>query len=68
MHLEETIASLHRIYSRLSPKVGRDRDAIRHWVHCSNRHLGGESPKDLLGSIDGLETVVNYLSVLDGGS
>lgn len=53
--------SFVRIYKILSSLYGNDVEAMKHWIHTSNKHLGGRFPADLIQTENGIESVSNYL-------
>jgi hypothetical protein len=56
---------LVRVYRSLFAMVGGDAEAMRHWLRTANTHLGGE-PLQLMGSVQGLIHVVEYLDAVRG--
>lgn len=52
-----------RIYQRLYALIGGNPDAIRHWMHTSNRGTGGVPAEQLLTS-GGTDAVRDYLESL----
>jgi hypothetical protein len=56
---------LIRAYRALFVLVGGDVAQMRHWLHTHNQHLDG-TPAQLLGSVQGLMRVVEYLDAIRG--
>ncbi len=56
---------LIRCYRSLYVLVGGDNEAMRHWLHTGNRHLGGV-PREHLNNIPGLIHVTEYLDAMRG--
>jgi hypothetical protein len=54
-----------RAYRALYVLVGGDGRQMKHWMHTSNRHLGGV-PAEMLRSVQGLNRVVEYLDAIRG--
>lgn len=54
-----------RIYRALYALMGGSEDAMRHWMHTSNRHLHG-IPAELIGTVQGVNRVVEYLDAMRG--
>ena len=54
-----------RAYRALYVLVGGDGRQMKHWMHTSNRHLGGV-PAELIRSVQGLNRVVEYLDAIRG--
>jgi len=56
---------LIRIYRALYAMVGGDKQAMRHWLRTSNKHLG-HPPIELIASVQGINRVVEYLDAIRG--
>jgi Protein of unknown function (DUF2384) len=54
-----------RAYRALYVLVGGDAPQLKHWMHTSNRHVGGV-PAELIRSVQGLSRVVEYLDAIRG--
>lgn len=54
---------LIRIFRALYAQMGGDDELMRHWLETPNRHLNG-IPKEMLGSIEGLVRVMQYLDAI----
>lgn len=54
-----------RAYRALYVLVGGDGRQMKHWMHTSNRHLGGV-PAEMFRSVQGLNRVVEYLDAIRG--
>jgi hypothetical protein len=54
-----------RAYRALYVLVGGDGRQMKHWMHTSNRHLGGV-PAEMLRGVQGLNRVVEYLDAIRG--
>ncbi|MCC6213483.1 MAG: DUF2384 domain-containing protein [Polyangiaceae bacterium] len=54
-----------RLYRSLDSLVGGDVAAARAWFRAENDHLGG-APAELVGRVEGLVRVVEYLDALRG--
>lgn len=54
-----------RAYRALYVLVGGDSRQMKHWMHTSNRHVGGV-PAELIRSVQGLNRVVEYLDAIRG--
>ncbi len=54
-----------RIYRALFAAAGGDAPAIRHWMHGHNLHLNG-IPAELIGGVQGITAVLNYLDAIRG--
>lgn len=59
---------LVRIYRALYAIVGGDSDAMHHWVAAANRHLSGQSPAELMQSVEGIAQVLHYLDAMRGSA
>lgn len=56
---------LIRAYRALFVLVGGDPKQMKHWMHTSNRHVGGV-PAELVRNVQGLSRVVEYLDAIRG--
>lgn len=56
---------LIRIFRSLYALMGGDKKAIRHWMKTQNRHLNGV-PAELVGSVQGINHVLEYLDAIRG--
>ena len=56
---------LIRAYRALFVLVGGDVAQMRHWLHTHNHHLEG-TPAQMLGTVQGLMRVVEYLDAIRG--
>ena len=54
-----------RMFRSLDALTGGDEVKARAWLHAKNEHLGGV-PADLVGAIQGLVHVVEYLDAMRG--
>jgi hypothetical protein len=54
-----------RAYRALYVLVGGDSRQMKHWMHTSNRHVGGV-PAELIRGVQGLNRVVEYLDAIRG--
>jgi len=54
-----------RAYRALYVLVGGDGRQMKHWMHTSNRHVGGV-PAELIRTVQGLNRVVEYLDAIRG--
>jgi hypothetical protein len=54
-----------RAYRALYVLVGGDAKQMKHWMHTTNRHVGGV-PAELIRSVQGLNRVVEYLDAIRG--
>ncbi len=53
--------TLIRIFRSLDPLVGGDPSRGKRWMASPNRALAGQSPKALIGSVNGLARTLAYL-------
>jgi hypothetical protein len=56
---------LIRVYRALFVLVGGDVAQMRHWLHTHNHHLE-DTPARMLGTVQGLMRVVEYLDAIRG--
>jgi uncharacterized protein (DUF2384 family) len=61
----ELAACLVRLFRALYVLVGGDQATMRHWLRDANRHLNGR-PIELIGRIQGLVRVIEYLDAMRG--
>lgn len=54
-----------RLFRSLDALTGGDEAKARAWLHAENEHLGGV-PADLIGAVQGLVHVVEYLDAMRG--
>jgi hypothetical protein len=62
----ELAVLLIRAFRSLDAIVGGKEQAIRHWFHTSNRHMGEMVPAELVKSVEGLSHVCAYLDAMRG--
>ena len=55
-----------RVARSLSALVDGSHANMRHWISTANQHLGGQAPRDLIKTVNGLAQTLFYLDAMRG--